>query len=605
MTNNPGLTWTAVETTDTSNIISSLQPSGNSTNDITYVVSSNDDWDEPSKTAVITVTFSNGVTQIINVNQAAGPVRTITLNGNVGNYTESIGSIGGNFTRDIASNDTNLSWVASEISDSNNILEITTSSGTHADNLAFTIIQNGVGTNAKTATIQVIYSSSGVAIGSPVLVTINLAAGTSVSSAISQFSNEGVVILGDGTFFTSEATGVHTPGSAEGQVLAASINNEGTTSWSTDPDRNKTPLPQGGSELSYYMAPDRPASWKVYKPDGSMPNNMWDGNVNLPYPFAGSELWFQDAPGVTASNLTQFSKDGVSSPAYVGAGNLTDPSYRHMTQARPNFWGEAQVTPTTSSNFYENWYPMTDSRIAEPGTSSGNSYASDVRLTGKVSPSFATPANTMSLSGGQTNYNYGPMSFGGAFNQTTPAATPLVVPTTTYSSGGGTTFNQAQYGTGYNVDPVIINVQANGHWYIELSHTMHAVVQVQDEPTIQLINNPGYSNHGEWNGPWLYANSINNEKQGTLKSVHVAGQSGYQSTNLFTRVRYMFYGNRSIIMGSSTVASSGFSGPAPTVTIGTFTGISTAANTSGVGTTLHQPGSMTGITPYHTFTLTV
>jgi hypothetical protein len=603
VTNNPGLTWTAVETTDASNIISSLSPSGNSANDITYIVSSNDDWGTPSKTAVITITFSNGVTQIINVSQAAGPVRTITLNGNVGNYTESIGSVGGNFTRDIASNDTNLSWVASEISDSNNILEITTFSGSHADHLAFTIIQNRVGTSAKTATIQVIYSSSGVVIGSPVLVTINLAAGTSVSSAISQFSNEGVVVLGDGTFFTSEATGVHAPGSAEGQVLVASINNEGTTSWSTDPDRNKTPLPQGGSGLSYYMAPDRPASWKVYKPDGSMPNNMWDGNVNLPYPFAGSELWFQDAPGVTASNLTMFSKDGVSSPAYTGTGNLTDPSYRHMTQARPNFWGEAQVTPTTWSNFYENWYPMTDSRIAEPGTSSGNSYASDVRLTGQVSPNFATPATTMSLSGGQTNYSYGPMSFSGAFNQTTPAATPLVVPTTTYSSGGGTTFNQARYpGTHYDVDPVIINVQANGHWYIELSHTHHAVVQVQDEPTIQLVNNPGYTSHGQWSGPSLYSNSINSEKQGVLKSVYVAGQSGYQSTNLFTRVRYMFYGNRSIIMGSYRVAQSG---TAPVVTIGTFTGISTAANTSGAGTTLHQPGSMTGITPYHTFTLNV
>lgn len=619
-TNNPGLTWTAAETTDTSNIISSLQPSGNSTNDITYIVSSNDDWDTPSKTAVITVTFSNGVTQIINVNQAAGPVRTITLNSNVGNYAESFGSIGGTFTRDVASNDTNLSWVASEISDSNNILEITTFSGTHADNLAFTIIQNRVGTSAKTATIQVIYSSSGIVIGSPVLVTINLAAGASVSSAISQFSNEGVVILGDGTFFGVEATGVHSPGSAEGQVLAPSINNEGTTSWSTNPDRYKTPLPQGGSGLSYYMAPDRPASWKVYKPDGSMPNQMWDGNVNLPTPFAGSELWFQDAPGVTASNLTMFSKDGISSPAYTGAGNLTDPSYRHMTQARPNFWGEAQIIPTTWYDYYENWYPMTDSRYAEPGTSTGNSYASDVKLTGQVSPHFATPATTMSLSGGQTNYNYGPMSFSGAFNQTTPAATPLVVPTTTYSSGGSTTFTQVKHvpytppsvGSSIEVDPAIINVQANGHWYIELSNTHHAVVQIQDEPTIQLVNNSGYSSHGKWNYQWPlpgYQNSINSEKQGTLKSVHVAGQSGYYSTNFFnSQVRYMFYGNRSVIMGSARVAHNGFfstGNTAPTVTIGTFTGIATAANTSGVGTTVHQPGSMTGITPYHTFTLTI
>ena len=215
------------------------------------------------------------------------------------------------------------------------------------------------------------------------------------------------------------------------------------------------------------------------------------------------------------------------------------------------------------------------------------------------------------------------MSFSGAFNQTTPAATPLVVPTTTYSSGGSTTFTQVKWvpyappsvGNEIKVDPAIINVQANGHWYIELSNTHHAVVQVQDEPTIQLVTNSGYSNHGKWNYQQTvypshpgYENAINSEKQGTLKSVHVAGQSGYYSTNFFTRVRYMFYGNRSVLMGSQRVGNNGFfstGNTAPTVTIGTFTGIATAANTSGVGTTVHQPGSMTGITPYHTFTLTI
>jgi len=155
VTNNPAITWTAAETNDSNNIISSLSTSGNSTDDITYNAISNG-FDEGAKTATITVTFSNGDIRIITINLAAGTVTTVSINGSYSSaITHNVSNSGLSLVDDLVTNNPGVTWTAAETNDSNNIISLLSASGGSTDDITYTVSPNAEEEPVKTATITV------------------------------------------------------------------------------------------------------------------------------------------------------------------------------------------------------------------------------------------------------------------------------------------------------------------------------------------------------------------------------------------------------------------------------------------------------------------
>ena len=160
VTNNPAITWTAVETSDSDNIVSSLSASGNNTDNITYNVTSNG-FDESAKTATITVTLSNGDTRIVTVSQAAGAATTASLNSDSSSaITHNISNSGLASVDVLATNNATVTWTAVETSDSDNIISLLSTSGGSTDNITYTVAPNADGQAAKTAIITVTLTTS-------------------------------------------------------------------------------------------------------------------------------------------------------------------------------------------------------------------------------------------------------------------------------------------------------------------------------------------------------------------------------------------------------------------------------------------------------------
>tara|TARA_R110001606_G_scaffold398999_1_gene579868 strand:- start:3299 stop:7930 length:4632 start_codon:yes stop_codon:yes gene_type:complete len=174
-TNNTTLTWTAVETADNSNIVSSLSTSGGNTDNITYNVTPNG-FDESAKTATITVTFSNGNVRAVNISQAAGTVTSVLLNNSSSAYTNNISNSGSSEVDNLVTNNSTVTWTAVETSDSNNIISALSTSGGSGDNVTYTVASNAINQPAKAATITVTFTtSSGIVLTR--VITIQLALG--------------------------------------------------------------------------------------------------------------------------------------------------------------------------------------------------------------------------------------------------------------------------------------------------------------------------------------------------------------------------------------------------------------------------------------------
>ena len=176
VTNNSALTWTAVETNDNSNIVSSLSTSGGNTDSITYNVTSNG-FDESAKTATITVTFSNGDVRVVNISQAAGTVTSILLNNSSSSaITNNISNAGLASVDNFVTNNPTVTWTAVETSDSSNIISSLSTSGGNTDNITYTVASNATNQPAKTATITATFTTgSGVTFTRTI--TIQLALG--------------------------------------------------------------------------------------------------------------------------------------------------------------------------------------------------------------------------------------------------------------------------------------------------------------------------------------------------------------------------------------------------------------------------------------------
>ena len=176
VTNNSALTWTAVETNDSSNIVSSLSTSGGNTDNITYSVTSNG-FDESAKTATITVTLSNGNVRVVNISQAAGTVTSILLNNSSSSaFTNNISNAGLASYDELVTNNSTVTWTAVETSDSSNIISALSTSGGNTNNITYTVAPNTDGQPAKTATITATFTTgSGVTFTRTI--TIQLAQG--------------------------------------------------------------------------------------------------------------------------------------------------------------------------------------------------------------------------------------------------------------------------------------------------------------------------------------------------------------------------------------------------------------------------------------------
>ena len=183
VTNDPALTWTAVETADADGIISGLTTSGTGSSTLSYTVASNG-IDEPAKTATITITFSTGDTQVITVSLAAGTPANYNINSfNVRNNNYSypaVGSRASGTSNTSASLPTSsnfaTSWAAST---SDSWISGLSSSGNIGDNITFTVNQQSVGAGERTGTIIVSWATPNGTVNT--IVNVMQAAGETVT----------------------------------------------------------------------------------------------------------------------------------------------------------------------------------------------------------------------------------------------------------------------------------------------------------------------------------------------------------------------------------------------------------------------------------------
>lgn len=166
VTGDSGLTWSAIETSDSSNIISSLSSSGNATSDITYTVAPNADG-EPTKSATITITATttsgNVLTRIITIQLAAGVATYFIGNENVAGGSGSqvnIVEFGGTFTLGpITSSISGATWTASATTNPSSFISAVTPSGNSGDSVSYTVATSPDGTPARNGVITVTYST--------------------------------------------------------------------------------------------------------------------------------------------------------------------------------------------------------------------------------------------------------------------------------------------------------------------------------------------------------------------------------------------------------------------------------------------------------------
>ena len=187
-TNDQALAWTATVTTDDDSIITSLatgESSGSSVSatgddDVAVGFESNG-LAEPEKTATIIFTFTdsggNAVgTRTVTATLLAGEARTLTINGNEGDFDLDVANTGGAQTLTVASNDENITWAARALNDDDSIISTLRTTGTEDNNITFSVAENGAGEPEKTADIVVTFGSGDERIRVQTI-TITLAAG--------------------------------------------------------------------------------------------------------------------------------------------------------------------------------------------------------------------------------------------------------------------------------------------------------------------------------------------------------------------------------------------------------------------------------------------